>query len=417
MVPRSDRVLHLLRCVPVSLLSVIRTLRVLPWVVALAMATGLVGPGLGTAAAEPATWVVHTRTAGDAEAVARDVGAAPDETYQAVGGFAARLTPGQLGAVRVHPGVLGLEPDRTVAPLEPRPSRLSAEAVQTGQTGNWGLDRIDQRFLPLDGRHRTRATGAGVTIYVLDTGVDTTHPEFGGRARVGTDTVDRTSDAAPGDPASETTGDCDGHGTVVAGIAASRDYGVAPGAQVRSVKVLDCNGVATLSSLLAGIDWVSRNAQRPAVAVMSWSFGESATLAAAVRGLVDGGVFVAASAGNSGADDCAALPRAVPGVLVVASATRDDRRATTSSTGPCVDVYAPGTSIVSTTPGGGTEAWSGTSMAAPHAAGVAALYKQRYGDAPSAVVERWIVDHATTNVVRGGDEGGTPDRLLYAGDL
>jgi subtilisin family serine protease len=360
---------------------------------------------------------VHTRTAGDAEAVARDVGAAPDETYQAVGGFAARLTPGQLGAVRVHPGVLGLEPDRTVAPLEPRPSRLSAEAVQTGQTGNWGLDRIDQRFLPLDGRHRTRATGAGVTIYVLDTGVDTTHPEFGGRARVGTDAVDRTSGAAPGDPASETTGDCDGHGTVVAGIAASRDYGVAPGAQVRSVKVLDCNGVATLSSLLAGIDWVSRNAQRPAVAVMSWSFGESATLAAAVRGLVDGGVFVAASAGNSGADDCAALPRAVPGVLVVASATRDDRRATTSSTGPCVDVYAPGTSIVSTTPGGGTEAWSGTSMAAPHAAGVAALYKQRYGDAPSAVVERWIVDHATTNVVRGGDEGGTPDRLLYAGDL
>src|SRR5690349_19455219 len=146
MVPRSDRAPHLLRCVPVSLLSVIRTLRVLPWVVALAMATGLVGPGLGTAAAEPATWVVHTRTAGDAEAVARDVGAAPDETYQAVGGFTARLTPGQLGAVRVHPGVLGLEPDRTVAPLEPRPSRLSAEALQTGQTGNWGLDRIDQRF-------------------------------------------------------------------------------------------------------------------------------------------------------------------------------------------------------------------------------------------------------------------------------
>jgi subtilisin family serine protease len=169
--------------------------------------------------------------------------------------------------------------------------------------------------------------------------------------------------------------------------------------------------------LLAGIDWVARNAQRPAVAVTSWSYGESPVLAAAVHGLVDGGVFVAASAGNSGADDCAALPRAVPGVLVVASSTRDDRRAVTSSTGPCVDVYAPGASIVSTTPGGGAESWSGTSMAAPHAAGVAALYKQVHGDAPSAVVERWIVDHATPGMVRGGAVGGTPNRLLHAGGL
>jgi subtilisin family serine protease len=153
------------------------------------------------------------------------------------------------------------------------------------------------------------------------------------------------------------------------------------------------------------------------VAVMSWSFGRSDTLAAAVRGLVDGGVFVTASAGNSGADDCGALPRAVPGVLVVASSTQDDRRAPTSSTGPCVDVYAPGAEIVSTTPKGGTDSWSGTSMAAPHAAGVAALYKQVYGDAPSAVVEKWIVDNATPGVVAGGGVDGTPNRLLYAGGL
>ena len=214
-----------------------------------------------------------------------------------------------------------------------------------------------------------------------------------------------------------TPGDCDGHGTVVAGIAASRLHGVAPGAQVRSVKVLDCNGVAKLSSLLAGIDWVTRHAQRPAVAVMSWSFGPSDTLAAAVRGLIDSGVFVTASAGNTGTDDCSALPRAVPGVLVVASSTQDDRRAPTSSTGPCVDLYAPGASIVSTVPDDGTDSWSGTSMAAPHAAGVAALYKQVHGDAPSAVVERWIVIHATPGVVKGGGIDGTPDRLLYDGDL
>ena len=183
------------------------------------------------------------------------------------------------------------------------------------------------------------------------------------------------------------------------------------------MKVLDCNGVGRLSSLLAGIDWVTRNAQRPAVAVMSWSFGRSDALAAAVQGLVDSGVFVAASAGNTGADDCAALPRSVPGVTVVASSTRDDKRAPTSSTGSCVDVYAPGVSIMSTTVKGGVESWSGTSMAAPHVAGVAALYKQMYGDAPSAVVERWIVDHATPGVVAGGGVGGTPNRLLYAGDL
>jgi len=132
---------------------------------------------------------------------------------------------------------------------------------------------------------------------------------------------------------------------------------------------------------------------------------------------VDGGVFVATSAGNTGADDCAALPRAVPGVTVVASSTRDDRRATTSSTGACVDVYAPGASIMSTTVKGGVEPWSGTSMAAPHVAGVAALYEQVHGDVPSAEIEKWIVDHATPGVVSGGGADGTPNRLLYAGGL
>ena len=405
-----------------------RSLRAVPWVVAFTILAGVAGPGLGTAAATPtggddgtAAWVVRTRTPADATAVVRDAGVAPTASYGAVAGFAAPLTPAQLAAVRRHAGVLGVEPDRSAVPLEP-PWRPSVQA-QDQEAGNWGLDRIDQRFLPLDGRHRTRATGAGVTIYVLDTGVDAAHPEFGGRAKVGANVVDAdgvgpvgTADGV-GPVGTADSGDCDGHGTVVAGIAASRLHGVAPGAQVRSVKVLDCNGVATLSSLLAGIDWVAGHAQRPAVAVMSWSFGESDTLAAAVRGLVDGGVFVAASAGNSGTDDCRALPRSVPAVLVVASSTRDDRRAPPWGTGPCVDVYAPGVGIASTTSDGGVASWSGTSMAAPHAAGVAALYKQVYGDAPSAVVEKWIIDHATPGVVRGGDVDGTPDRLLYAGDL
>ena len=384
------------------LLGVTFRVLIVTWGVALALVASVAGAG--PAAADTPIWIVHTRTPADAAAVARDTGIRPTTVFgNAVAGFAAPLSAAQVSGVRRHPGVLGVEPDRTGEPAEPRTVRLSDAAAAPPE--NWGLDRIDQRALPLDGRRSTKATGAGVTVYVLDTGVDTTHPEFEGRASQAFNAVD------------DSTGDCDGHGTVVAGIAASRLHGVAPDAQVRSVKVLDCNGVGSLSSLLAGIDWVARNAQRPAVAVMSWSYGRSDVLQTAVETLVDGGVFVAASAGNTGADDCTALPRAVPGVTVVAGSTRDDGRAATSSTGACVDLYAPGASIMSTTLKGGVESWSGTSMAAPHVAGVAALYKQVYGDAPSAVVERWIVEQATPGVVAGGDTGGTPNRLLFAGDL
>lgn len=128
-------------------------------------------------------------------------------------------------------------------------------------------------------------------------------------------------------------------------------------------------------------------------------------------------MFVASSAGNSGSDDCSVAPRAVQGVLVVANSTIDDRRAPSSSTGSCVDLYAPGTSIIATVPGGRTASYTGTSMAAPHAAGVAALYKETFGDAPSGGVAQWIVDHATPSVIDGGGTGGTPNLLLNTGDL
>lgn len=389
--------------------------RAIPLVFALQVLVALVVPGSGAAQDQtlgsndlPTAYVVLASSPAVASAAARAVDIEPTATFQdAIAGFAARLTPAQLDGVLRYPGVLGAEQDRQVARLAPRTLRLSAPLIEGAPADqrNWGLDRIDQRTLPLSGSYTATATGAGVTIYVLDTGVDTEHPEFGGRAAAVLNTIDSID------------GDCDGHGTVVAGIAASTDYGVAKDAVVQSVKVLDCTGAGTLSSLIGGIDWVARNTNGPAVAVMSWSYGASEALMVALSTLTEAGIFVVASAGNTGDDDCSAAPRAFDDVLVVANSTMDDRRATNSSIGPCVDLYAPGTSIFSTVPGGGSLPYSGTSMAAPHAAGVAALYMQTFGDAPSSTVKQWIVDNATPGIIEGGEVGGTPNLLLNTGGL
>ncbi|WP_226358070.1 S8 family peptidase [Pseudonocardia sp. ICBG601] len=363
-----------------------------------------------SAQSAPAGYLVQTATDGQTRAAAESVGVEPTATFDSVvHGFAADLTPAQATELRDRPGVVGVEEDRTISPLDPQAVHQDAPVVPLATAeqapGNWGLDRIDQPNLPLDGQYRHTATGAGVDVFVLDTGVDASHPQFGGRAKLELNTIDRTDT------------DCDGHGTVVAGIAASTDYGVAPGANVRAVKVLDCNGTGTLSSLIAGLDWVSKNKRGPAVAVMSWSYGGSPMLQQAVQRMIDSGVFAASSAGNTGGDDCTALPRAIDDVLVVANSTIDDKRASNSSTGRCVALYAPGTRIVAPVPGGGTASYSGTSMAAPFAAGVAALYKQARGDAPATTVKKWIVDNAVPGKIDGGDTGGTPNRLLQTGGL
>ncbi|WP_030673262.1 S8 family peptidase [Streptomyces sp. NRRL B-1347] len=362
--------------------------------------------GAGETAVPDGWLVVLKDTRGSAVPdVARDLvgragGARLGHVYRAaLHGFSATMSRARAERVAADPRVSYVRQDTRV--------RLGATALdETQPDAPWGLDRIDQRRLPLSGTYTYRTTAPDVSVYVIDTGLRTTHQEFGGRASVGVDTV---GDGQNGN-------DCHGHGTHVGGIAAGRTYGVAKQAKVVAVRVLNCQGSATTAGVVAGVDWVTAQKARPAVANMSIGGQPSDVLDNAVRNSIRSGVTYAVSAGSAGSSTgaCSTSPARLPEAITVGASDRADRRASSSNYGQCVSLFAPGVQIPSAwkDSDSSTNTISGTSMATAHVTGAAALHLAfRPGDTP-AQVKRGLVDNATTGVLQGTPPV-VPNKLLY----
>lgn len=270
---------------------------------------------------------------------------------------------------------------------------------------SWGLDRVDQRNLPLDQRYSYSTTAANVTAYIVDTGIRTSHTDFGGRASWGTNTTGDGNNT-----------DCNGHGTHVAGTVGGAAFGVAKGVRLVAVKVLNCAGSGTTAGVVAGVDWVTANSPGPSVANMSLGGGAQTALDNAVANSIASGVTYAIASGNSSADACNYSPARVGTALTVNASASNDARASFSNYGTCTDLFGPGVSITSawSTSDTATNTISGTSMATPHVAGAAALYLSANTGASPAQVHAAMVDTATPNVVSNPGTG-SPNRLLFTG--
>ena len=341
--------------------------------------------------------VLRADAAGDVdtkvkEKVARHGGKLKATYREVLAGYAATLSDEELASVAADPDVAYVEQDQV----------MTASATQSGAT--WGLDRIDQRSRPLSGTYTYTATASTVRAYIIDTGIYTSHSQFGGRAS-------NVYDALGGNGQ-----DCNGHGTHVAGTVGSATYGVAKSVMLRGVRVLNCSGSGSTSGIISAIDWLRTNHVKPAVANMSLGGGYSSSLNTAVNNLAAAGVFIAVAAGNENQNACNVSPASAANATTVAASTSSDAKASYSNWGSCVDLYAPGSSITSTWLNGGTNTISGTSMASPHVAGVAALYKATYGDASYSTIRSWLTTNATASVITG-NVTGTPNRLLYKAGL
>jgi subtilisin family serine protease len=346
----------------------------------------------------PNRYIVTLRDGVDANACVSRAGVKAQYLYDRVlNGFAGELTANQLAALQRHADVLAIEADQV----------MTADVTQSLPTGEpWGIDRIDQRALPLSRTYTYNNNGAGVTVYVIDTGIQTSHSQFGGRAAV---TLDVIGDGRNGQ-------DCNGHGTHVAGTIGGSTYGVAKGVNLRAVRVLNCSGSGSTSGIISALNSLAGNHAARSVANMSLGGGFSSALNNASTNMINSGVYLAVAAGNSNANACNTSPASTPAAYTVAASDRTDRKASFSNFGSCVDGYAPGVAILSAWLNNGTNTISGTSMASPHVAGVAALFKGANGEASAATITNWINSNATAGVIIG-NPSGTPNRLLFKSTL
>ena len=317
------------------------------------------------------------------------------EFATAITGAVIQMSDAAAAAMRAQPDVASVEPDLII----------SANYSQINPP-SWGLDRIDQRARPLNQSFAYGFDGTGVTVYIIDSGIEFGQADFGGRARAGIDML----------VANGSAGDCNGHGTHVAGTVGGGAYGVAKRARLVSVRVLDCAGRGYLSDAIAGVDWVMANATLPAVANMSLGTSFSSALNQAVENSIAAGISYVVAAGNAAVDACTTSPASAPSVISVGATDISDAFAWFSNFGSCVRINAPGVNITSLWLGSGTNALSGTSMAAPHVAGAAALYLQAFPQASPAQVRSALTTNATANAITGVS-APTPNLLLYTGFL